>query len=43
MAVAGDGAGIAGMLGELNGIVDSSLGVEIGGDGSGTDETTVGV
>lgn len=40
---AGEGAGATGMLGELNGIVDSSLGVEIGGDGKGTDETVVGV
>lgn len=41
--VAGEGTGTAGMLGELNGIVETSLGVEIGGVGSGTDETTVGV
>lgn len=40
-SVAGEGAGATGMLGELNGIVDSSLGVEIRGDGNGTDETVV--
>jgi hypothetical protein len=43
MIVPGEGTGTAGMLGELNGIVDSSLGVEIGGDGSGTDDAAVGV
>ena len=40
---AGEGAGATGIPGELNGIVDSSLGVEIGGDGKGTDEAVVGV
>jgi len=41
--VTGDGTGASGILGELNGIVDNSLGVDIGGDGNGTDKTTVGV
>lgn len=42
-SVTWEGAGAAGMLGELTGIVDSSLGVEIRGDGNGTDEAVVGV